>query len=65
VMAAAGLTAGTLQHELDHLDGRLFLDGVTDPTTLTSWANFDAHHRDAFVAEALAINARFGVAAGR
>lgn len=63
-MAAAGLTAGTLQHELDHLDGRLFLDGVTDPTTLTSWANFDAHHRAAFVAEALAINARFGVVAG-
>lgn len=61
---AVGLTAGTLQHEVDHLDGRLFLDGVTDARTLTSCANFDAHHRDAFVAEALAINARFGVVAG-
>ncbi|HEX9257895.1 MAG TPA: peptide deformylase, partial [Acidimicrobiales bacterium] len=27
-----GLTAGTFQHELDHLDGVLFLDRVTDPT---------------------------------
>lgn len=64
IIEAAGLTAGTLQHELDHLDGLLFLDRVTDATTLSNWANFDAHHRAGFVAEAQAINARFGVAAG-
>jgi peptide deformylase len=58
-LEAAGLSAATLQHELDHLDGRLFLDAVTDATTLTTWANFDAHHRASFVAEALALNARF------
>lgn len=61
---AVGLTAGTMQHEVDHLDGLLFLDRVADPSTLTTWANFDAHHRAGFVAEALAINARFGVVAG-
>ena len=27
-----GLTAGTFQHELDHLDGTLFVDRVTDPS---------------------------------
>ena len=32
-----GLTAGTFQHECDHLDGILFLDRVADPTTLTTW----------------------------
>jgi peptide deformylase len=45
-----GLTAGTFQHEVDHLDGVLFLDRVTDPTTFTTWEQFDLHHRDEFVA---------------
>ena len=45
-----GLTAGTFQHECDHLDGRLFLDRVVDTTTLTTWEQFERHHRDAFVA---------------
>jgi peptide deformylase len=45
-----GLTAGTFQHECDHLDGRLFLDRVIDTTTLTTWEQFERHHRDAFVA---------------
>ena len=42
-----GLTAGTFQHEVDHLDGILFLDRVTDATTFSTWAHFDA---DAFAA---------------
>ncbi len=44
-----GLTAGTFQHECDHLDGRLFLDRVEDTTTLTTWEQFERFHRDAFV----------------
>jgi peptide deformylase len=44
-----GLTAGTFQHEVDHLDGILFLDRVTDPTTLATWEQFERFHRDAFV----------------
>ncbi|MGI9623526.1 MAG: peptide deformylase [Acidimicrobiales bacterium] len=44
-----GLTAGTWQHETDHLDGVLFIDRVTDPATLSTWEEFEAHHRDAFV----------------
>ena len=45
-----GLTAGTFQHEVDHLDGVLFLDRVRDPRTFTTWEQFDRHHRDDFVA---------------
>ena len=44
-----GLTAGTWQHECDHLDGVLFIDRVTDPTTLATWEQFELHQRDAFV----------------
>lgn len=56
---ARGLTAGTFQHELDHLEGRLFVDRVEDPTTFCTWAAFDRFHRAAFVAEAEAINRRY------
>lgn len=44
-----GLTAGTFQHECDHLDGVLFLDRVIDPATVTTWDNYERFHRDAFV----------------
>lgn len=44
-----GLTAGTWQHECDHLDGVLFIDKVTDPSTIATWEQFEAHHRAAFV----------------
>jgi peptide deformylase len=43
-----GLTAGTFQHEVDHLDGVLVTDR-TDPRTLSTWDQFDRHHRAAFV----------------
>jgi peptide deformylase len=45
-----GLTAGTFQHEVDHLNGVLFLDRVRDPTTFMTWEQFDRRHREAFVA---------------
>jgi peptide deformylase len=46
-----GLTAGTFQHEIDHLDGVLFVDRA-DPRTLATWEQFDRHQRDEFVARA-------------
>lgn len=55
-----GLTAGTFQHECDHLDGFLFLDRVTDTTTLTTWEQFERFHRDAFVERITAFVARVG-----
>ena len=55
-----GLTAGTFQHEVDHLDGVLFLDRVSDPATFSTWEQFDRHHRAAFEARARALVARVG-----
>ena len=55
-----GLSAGTFQHEQDHLDGILFVDRVDDPRTLTTWASYRAFHEAAFTAEARAIVERWG-----
>jgi peptide deformylase len=55
-----GLTAGTFQHELDHLDGTLFVDRVSDPRTLTTWAEFERFHKDAFVERARRLVERVG-----
>jgi len=57
---ARGLKAGTYQHEVDHLDGLLFLDRVTDPRTLATWEEWERHHKAAFVERALALVARVG-----
>ena len=57
---AKGLTAGTYQHEVDHLDGKVFLDRVSDPSTLATWKNWERHRKPAFVERAGAIVARFG-----
>ena len=55
-----GLTAGTFQHEVDHLDGVLFLDRVTDPRTLTTWEQFERFGRDEFVERITAFAERVG-----
>ncbi len=44
-----GLTAGTFQHECDHLDGLLFLDRVHDTRSFTTWEQFERFHRTAFI----------------
>jgi peptide deformylase len=55
-----GLTAGTFQHEFDHLNGVLFLDRVRDPTTFTTWEQFDRNGRAEFETQARAIVERLG-----
>ena len=55
-----GLTAGTFQHELDHLDGVLFLDRVDDPSTLTTWDAYERFHRQTFEERARSIVERIG-----
>ena len=55
-----GLTAGTFQHEVDHLDGKIFVDGVEDTRSLATWADFDRYHKEKFVERARALVARFG-----
>jgi peptide deformylase len=58
--AVRGLSAGTFQHECDHLDGLLFLDRVIDPATLTTWENFERFHRSAYLERVATLLARFG-----
>lgn len=55
-----GLTAGTWQHECDHLDGVLFVDRVVDPTTLATWDEYATYHRDTFVERITAFVERVG-----
>jgi peptide deformylase len=43
-----GLTAGTFQHEVDHLDGILFVDRA-DPRTLATWEQFERHQCEEFL----------------
>lgn len=55
-----GLTAGTYQHEVDHLLGKVFLDRVVDTRTLSTWADFERFHMAGFVERAKALVARYG-----
>ena len=43
-----GYSAGTFQHEYDHLDGVLFPHRVADPRTFCSWSSFAAFRQEAF-----------------
>jgi peptide deformylase len=56
----SGLTAGTYQHEVDHLRGTLFVDRVQDTRSLCTWAEFERYHQAAFVERARALVARYG-----
>jgi len=55
-----GLSAGTFQHEQDHLDGILFVDRVEDSRTLTTWEGFERHHAAGYANEARALVERWG-----
>lgn len=44
-----GLSAGTVQHEIDHLDGFLITDRIDDNASISTWENFRRHEYDAFV----------------
>jgi peptide deformylase len=54
-----GLKAGTYQHEVDHLNGKIFVDRA-DPSTFTTWTEFDRHHRAPFVEQVQKLVARVG-----
>lgn len=55
-----GITAGTFQHECDHLDGKLFVDRVVDPTTFCTWKEFAARKEAAFRERVREVVARYG-----
>jgi peptide deformylase len=55
-----GITAGTFQHECDHLDGKLFLDRVADTRSLCTWKEFARVHEPEFRERVREIVARYG-----
>jgi peptide deformylase len=55
-----GLSAVTFQHEVDHLNGTLFVDRVSDPATFATWEQFERFQRHEFAARAARLVARFG-----
>jgi peptide deformylase len=55
-----GLTAGTFQHEVDHLDGILFVDRA-DTRTFATWEQFDRHEREEFVRRVRRLNEEAGL----
>ena len=56
-LVASGMTAGTFQHEVDHLDGVLFCDRA-DPRSFSTWEQFERRHRDGFVRRMEALTER-------
>lgn len=54
-----GLKAGTYQHEVDHLNGKIFVDRA-DPTTFATWTEYDRHHKAKFVEQVTQLVARVG-----
>jgi peptide deformylase len=57
---AKGLSAGTYQHECDHLDGSVFVDRVSDPSTFATWKNWERYRKAAFVDYATALVQKWG-----
>ena len=55
-----GYSAGTFQHEYDHLDGILFPHRVADPTTFCSWSTFAAFRQEAFADRVRGLVQRWG-----
>ena len=57
---ARGITAGTYQHEVEHLLGRLFIEQIQDPTSFCTWEAFENHHQEQFAQEARALVEKWG-----
>lgn len=57
---ARGISAGTYQHEVDHLDATVFVDRVRDTRSLCTWQEWDRHQREGFIAQVKQIVARWG-----
>jgi peptide deformylase len=55
-----GISAGTFQHEDDHLNGILFPDRVKDTRTLCTWGEFSRRYEDDFRAYVAKIVNQYG-----
>ena len=59
-LTVRGLSAGTYQHECDHLDGTLFVDKLEDPASLSTWENFERYRRDEYLVRVAELVSRYG-----
>lgn len=57
----AGISAGTFQHEMDHLDGILFVDRIVDTKTLCTWEEFRLRHEENFRSEVKRVVDQYGM----
>ena len=55
-----GVTAGTYQHECDHLEGKVFVDRA-DPRTFSTWKNWERHHKAPFVESITEVVKKYGM----
>ena len=55
-----GISAGTFQHELDHLDGLIYTDRMNDASSLTTIDEFAAHYEDDFRDQVVSIVKTYG-----
>ena len=55
-----GISAGTFQHELDHLDGLVFTDRMKDASSLTTIDEFADNYEDDFKDQVISIVKTFG-----
>ena len=55
-----GMTAATYQHEVDHLEGKIFLDRVEDPNSVVTLENFQRYCMDKVAADVEALVKRYG-----
>ena len=55
-----GISAGTYQHECDHLDGRIFVDRIEDPASFCTWNMFARYREAGFRERVQTIVARYG-----
>jgi len=57
---AKGISAGTFQHELDHLDGLVFTDRMDDASSLTTIDEFAVNNEEEFKQQVINIVKNYG-----
>ena len=57
---AKGISAGTFQHELDHLDGLVFTDRMDDASSLTTIDEFALNNEEEFKQQVINIVKNYG-----
>jgi len=55
-----GISAGTFQHELDHLDGLIYTDRMKDASSLTTIDEFSRYFEEEFKKQVISIVETYG-----